>query len=87
MNGKIINMEVEDMKILNFEHVKNVCKVGQGVESCRYLAGGIRGLECMKNTSLAKSLDNRVEEGTMNARGDNCDGCKDDLSLLEEVKE
>lgn len=59
---------------MNDEKVKNVCKVGQGQDCCRYLAVGGDGFECLKNTSIAKLLDYRVKTGTINARGDNCDG-------------
>jgi len=56
------------------EHIKNVCKIGQGNECCRYLVMGGRGFECAKHTSLATTLDLRVETETIVARGDNCDG-------------
>lgn len=52
----------------------NICKIGQGDECCRYLACGADGFECLKNTSLRRLLDERVEFGTMNAKGDNCLG-------------
>jgi len=56
------------------EHVKNVCKIGQGHDCCRYLVVGPNGFECMKNTSLAPVLDKRVTDETISARGDNCEG-------------
>ena len=56
------------------EHIKNVCKIGQGHECCRYLVMGGRGFECVKHTALATTLDLRVETETIVARGDNCDG-------------
>jgi len=30
------------------EHVKNVCKIGQGNDCCRYLVLGAEGFECAK---------------------------------------
>jgi hypothetical protein len=30
------------------EHVKNVCKIGQGAACCRYLMAGPGGFECAK---------------------------------------
>ena len=56
------------------EHVKETCKIGQGHLCCRYLVMGGRGFECVKHTSMATLLDNRVETETIVARGDNCDG-------------
>jgi hypothetical protein len=56
------------------ETLKNICKLGQGNECCRYLACGADGLECLKNTSARRLLDERVESGAMNAMGDNCLG-------------
>jgi len=56
------------------EHVKNVCKIGQGNECCRYLVIGGSGFECVKNTEMKKYLDSRVAMETIVARGDNCDG-------------
>jgi hypothetical protein len=55
-------------------HVKAVCKIGQGNDCCRYLVCGVKGFECVKNDSLKKLLDDRVSKGTIVARGDNCEG-------------
>lgn len=59
---------------LDFDQVKDVCKIGQGAECCRYLVTGANGFECAKLTSLRLTIDNRVEQGTFTARGDNCPG-------------
>jgi hypothetical protein len=56
------------------EHVKNICKIGQGYDCCCYLVVGVHGFECAKGTSLANVLDLRVIAETITARGDNCDG-------------
>jgi len=56
------------------EHVKQVCKIGQGHQCCRYLVMGARGFECAKHTELAVLLDTRVMAETITARGDNCEG-------------
>lgn len=55
------------------EHVRAVCKLGQGAACCRYLMFG-KGFECHKHSQLAAVIDGRVERGEFNARGDNCDG-------------
>jgi hypothetical protein len=56
------------------DHVRNVCKLGQGNVCCRYLVISAKGFECMKNTEMKAYLDSRVLMETMVARGDNCDG-------------
>ncbi|OGM08871.1 hypothetical protein A2Z67_02580 [Candidatus Woesebacteria bacterium RBG_13_36_22] len=56
------------------DHIKNICKIGQGYDCCRYLIVGPNGFECAKNTSLSVLLDSRVENKTITARGDNCKG-------------
>ena len=55
-------------------HIKEVCKIGKGHECCRYLTMGPKGWDCEKKSSLKEHLDRRVELGSMNARGDNCEG-------------
>jgi hypothetical protein len=65
------------------QHVINVCKIGQGNDCCRYLAMGSGGFECLKMHLIIRlDLDKRVENQTIVARGDNCEG----KSKLEEVK-
>ena len=56
------------------DHVKGVCKIGQAHDCCRYLAMGGEGFECLKNTSLAVTIDTRVMMGTIYAQANNCEG-------------
>ena len=56
------------------EHVKAVCKIGQGAACCRYLTMGPDGFGCEKFTQLAGVIDGKVERGTYSSVGDNCDG-------------
>jgi hypothetical protein len=56
------------------EHIKDVCKIGQGHNCCRYLMMGAGGFECAKHGTLQALLDSRVEMETIVARGDNCEG-------------
>ena len=55
---------------LSAKKIKEVCKLGQGAECCRYLVCGVKGFECAKFTENKSLLDNRVY--TMTAKGDNC---------------
>jgi hypothetical protein len=56
------------------EHVKNVCKIGQGPECCRYLLIDGNGPLCGKRTAVALEIDQRVLAGTYSSVGDNCEG-------------
>lgn len=53
------------------EHLAEVCKLGQGAETCRYLVMAA-GFECAKLSSLRPTIDARAE--MMSAKGDNCEG-------------
>jgi hypothetical protein len=59
---------------LTESHIKETCRPGAGAETCRYLAMGAKGWSCEKHSSLANTLDNRVNESKMIAKGDNCEG-------------
>lgn len=61
------------MKI-TYQQLKEVCKIGQGNECCRYLIVGPKGFGCAKHTDLRDCIDSRVDEGIMVARSDNCEG-------------
>jgi len=64
------------MELLSDKHLRSICKIGKGKKTCRYLGVGRDGFECLKGqVAIALHIDARVEEGTMNAEGDNCDGC------------
>lgn len=53
-------------------HVKDVCKIGQGKDCCRYLMVGGNGFECGKLTVFKPIIDARVRK--MSAKSDNCEG-------------
>jgi hypothetical protein len=53
---------------------KEVCKIGKGYFTCRYLAIAADGWSCEKHSALRKHLDARVASKTITARGDNCPG-------------
>jgi hypothetical protein len=55
-------------------HIKNVCKIGQGNACCRYLTVAPNGWNCEKLSSLKTYLDNRVTTNSIVAQGDNCEG-------------
>lgn len=64
---------------VSMEHAKGVCKMGRGHDCCRYLGVGAGGMECLKHSMMKWLLDSRVAHGESNARGDNCDGIKQEI--------
>jgi len=54
-------------------HVKEVCKLGQGGTTCAFIMMG-GDVQCAKGTGIEDSIRERLAQGTMNAKGDNCDG-------------
>jgi len=57
------------------EKIQTVCKIGRQKDCCRYLACWNKGFECLKvHPSLKATLDKRVENDTISAQGDNCEG-------------
>lgn len=61
------------MRIDN-RHIKEICKIGQVKECCRYLVCSSEGFECVKHSELKALLDNRVKNNSIVAQGDNCNG-------------
>lgn len=60
---------------LSEETANTVCLRGKGEKCCRYLGMGPGGLRCLKLDAQMKAfLDQRVAQGTMGAKGDNCKG-------------
>lgn len=63
------------------KYVREICKIGQGNDCCRYLTVGGNGFECAKLGSLKGILDQRAKAKTMHAQSDNCDGLSDFTKL------
>ena len=57
-------------------HLDTVCKC-KAEGACRYIALSEIGFVCMKNSPMKEPLDKKVEDGLMNATGDNCEGLGD----------
>lgn len=59
----------------NHTHVKEVCKVDEGSERCKYLIIDITGLKCAKDTpEYKKDIDGEWTADSHSAKGDNCIG-------------
>ncbi len=61
-------------KLIPEDHLRKVCRPGQGAKTCCLVVAGRHGLECMLGTSLEPILRNRALGGEMVARSVNCDG-------------
>lgn len=71
---------VNETQGLTDEHIRDVCRMGQGAACCSFLILGSGGFECAKGTSLEQTLRVRREFG-MTAQGDNCSGPPDYAAL------
>ena len=63
------------MSAVSDERAKEVCKFGQGEATCAFiiLICG-EGFECAKGTDIETIIRDRLAEGRMKAKGDNCGG-------------
>lgn len=62
------------------EYIKDICKIGQGADCCRYLAMQASGFVCMKvRDDLKELIDDSWVRTQRVAQGDNCEG-KEDLN-------
>ncbi len=53
-------------------HIKEVCKIGQGKNCCKYVGCGSKGFECLKLEESIKSIIDKRDN--MVAKSDNCEG-------------
>src|SRR5262245_26451117 len=57
------------------QHVLDVCKIGQGHETCRYVTMYKTGWKCGKvDPKVRALLDEPTRRARFIAQGDNCDG-------------
>lgn len=65
--------------MLEKPYLDDVCRIGQGAACCRYLVGTPdKGIQCGKLTSLRRTIDQRVRQDAMTAKGNNCEGLPED---------
>lgn len=68
---------------LTVNHIKNVCRFGQGSNTCSFLIFSVPTLACAKGTGAESFIIKRRLENTMNAKGNHCDGCMGEVDLKE----
>lgn len=57
------------------DQIKNVCKIGQKADCCKYLVMGPKGFECSKFHPEDRAVIDRNWAVTEHvAQGDNCEG-------------
>ena len=58
------------------EYINTVCKVHEPILGCRYLGWSTERHKwyCAKLLPLAREVDRWVDEGVIEAKGDNCEG-------------
>ena len=71
-------------RTLGREHLKNICRIGQGEKTCSYLGQDKRGIMCLKGTKYHQDLFQRRMLGQMKTKGDNCTGHPDYIPITEE---
>lgn len=64
----------DDKRKISDNHLKNICKIQHGTQTCRYIILDEEGFVCVKGTVLQLSIDNLVTKKQMVARGSNCPG-------------
>ena len=57
---------------LTQEQVDNTCKLGQGEKTCAFLTMAGATFQCAKGTFTEATIYVRLAQGTMNAKGNNC---------------
>lgn len=71
-------------QILTEEHVRQICKFGQGESTCSFLIVHPKGgWGCAKGTSMEPGIWQRRTEGSLGSKGDNCSGPPDFKSISE----
>jgi len=69
---------------LSANEARDICKVGQGEECCAFIVMTSTGFECVRLGSGSSTILDRLEKGTMNAKGrGGWEGC----AWEEELKE
>lgn len=62
--------------VLTTDEAKGICKLGQGEECCAYLVLAPTSFECALMSSMGLTISDRLEEGTMVAKGEGkWEGC------------
>ena len=56
--------------LMTGDEAKEICKIGQGEKCCAFLVVGGDGFECIRLGNGSGQIFDRLEKGTMNAKGE-----------------
>jgi hypothetical protein len=66
-------MKTRQPEPIEEERVTNICKRGQGAATCAFLCV-MPSFACAKYSNIEDIIRQRLQEGSMSARSDNCSG-------------
>lgn len=70
---------------LTDKEAKKICRLGKGEKCCPWLVVSKKGFECYRmNYPANTSIHDRVDKGTMNAKGKECDWYETEKLATEE---
>jgi len=73
--NKKLSIILSDKKRAIKEHtLKNVCRIGEDKDTCRYIMRNQEDYVCVKNSIIQLTIDETVEKQGMVAKGNNCPG-------------
>ena len=73
-NNQLSDYLLDENRKISKAHLNSVCKIGQKEKACRYIALSQIGYICMKKSPAKNKLDEMVNNKSMSARSDNCEG-------------
>lgn len=74
LNKKLNKILSDKKRVISNDTLKSTCRIGDGHNTCRYIMRNEDDYVCVKNSIVQLSIDGKVEEGGMIAKGDNCSG-------------
>ena len=70
----LAEIDVEELPEIDDQHAREVCRIGQQGECCRYLTMASTGWSCEKLGPMGPELAARAKLGKIIAQADNCEG-------------
>jgi hypothetical protein len=58
-------------------HEKNMCLIGSGSTTCSFVGFAENKWNCLKGSSLESTIREKIRDGSITAKGDNCSGPPD----------
>ena len=74
MMSEAFGVNTKSPHALPKDYENSVCKIGKGAATCAFLTMGAGGFQCGKDSTVEKAIRERLAEGTMRSKGDNCSG-------------